>query len=49
VLPKLNLKNKVKSKEQITKKLVDTGFGRKVVLPEAIEHAQVSCCRIMEK
>jgi hypothetical protein len=44
VLPKLNLKNKFKNEEQIIKKLIDIGFGRKAVLPEAIKHVQVSCC-----
>jgi hypothetical protein len=48
-VPKLTLKDKVKSKEQSIEKLVNIRISRKPVLPEDLENALVSYCPIMEK
>jgi hypothetical protein len=48
-VPKLTLKDKVKSKEQSIEKLVNIRNSRKSVLPEDLENALVSYRLIMEK
>lgn len=48
-MPKSALKNKVKSTEQSTEKLVSMRIGRNRVLREDLENALLSYCLIMEK